>query len=888
MTRAPKFVATLSLLAGLCAWSAGLHPPGGLPGFNSALADSGGGPAANKHGVAVIIGNKDYQGDIPDVDFAGNDADAFKIFVVDRLGYDPENIIDLRDATQAQLQGAFGNDRSHEGKLWRYLDATGRSDVVVFYSGHGVPGLKDKRGYLLPVNADPDAPEINGYPVDTLLGNLAKLKTKSVSVFLDACFSGDSQKGKLVRATSGILIEPKMPGKTAGMTVITASQGDQVSSWDFEAKHGLFTKHLLDALYGEADKADYGNGDRQISLGEVRSYLDDRMTRAARRTYGRHQKAWIKGSDASVLAPEAPKTRVASVVGAAKPSPAAKPAVGVFPGGPEPGAVFRDCPDCPEMVVLPRGEFMMGVTPEELEWYTNEPGGMNEISDWETPRHRVRIENPFAVAKYEVTRSQYGRFMTMTGRSTGGGCQFYDGGWRREASRTWRSPGFEQSDDHPVTCVSWDDAKAYVNWLSERTGFNYRLLSEAEWEYAARAGTATMRYWGHDWANKMACKFANVVNRDSGEDNSFDCADGYSLTAPVGSFRANAFGLHDVLGNLRELTEDCWNSNYKGALADGRAWRAGDCAGHVVRGGAWKDNVGSVTAWGRRYEYADNQQISTGFRIARTLPKLSSAALTTPPKPGPSPALRPAAGVYLRAPKPGTAFNDCADCPELVVVPAGSFRMGGPRGDDGSGEKPVHKVAIARPLAVGKYEVTFDEWDRCVDEEGCLGYEPDDEGWGRGRRPVINVSWDDAQSYLTWLSAMTGKRYRLLSEAEWEYAARAGTTTNYHVGDTIYQGQGNFDNNAGTVPVGQYPANAFGLHNIHGNVWEWTADCWHESYAGAPADGSAWLTGDCAKRVYRGGAWNAYPWVMRSAYRRELKIGHRGSNVGFRIARELD
>jgi hypothetical protein len=263
----------------------------------------------NKRAVAVVIGNKDYAGRIPDVDFALNDADAFKSFVMDVLGYDAENIIDLRDATQAQMMSAFGNRETHEGDLWRYLDPKGRSDVIVFYSGHGVPGLKDKRGYLLPVDANPNAPEINGYPVDVLFANLNKLKTKSVSVFLDACFSGDSEKGMLVRATSGISIAPKLPAKiSTGMTIITAAQGDQVASWDFKAKHGLFTKHLLDALYGAADKDDVGNNDDKIVLSEVSDYLVDYMTRAARRTYGRHQIAWVTGDKTTILANVLPES----------------------------------------------------------------------------------------------------------------------------------------------------------------------------------------------------------------------------------------------------------------------------------------------------------------------------------------------------------------------------------------------------------------------------------------------------------------------------------------------------------------------------------------------------------------------------------------------------
>jgi tol-pal system protein YbgF len=275
-----------------------------LTAFVMAHAFMAGAKAAplNKDAVAVIIGNKDYKSRIPTVDFAHNDADAFKAFVIDVLGFDPENIIDLRDASKAQLETAFGNRETHEGKLWRYISPKGKSDVVVFYSGHGVPGLKDKRGYILPVDADAETPEINGFPVDTLLANLGKLKTKSMTVFLDACFSGDSQGGRLVRSTSGITISPKLPSSSSSMTIITAAQGDQVASWDLKAKHGMFTKHLLDALRGGADKASYGNGDKKVSLGEVREYLDDRLTRAARRQFGRHQNAWARGDNGAILA----------------------------------------------------------------------------------------------------------------------------------------------------------------------------------------------------------------------------------------------------------------------------------------------------------------------------------------------------------------------------------------------------------------------------------------------------------------------------------------------------------------------------------------------------------------------------------------------------------
>jgi uncharacterized protein len=254
----------------------------------------------NKHAVAVILGNRDYGDPVPDVEYAANDADAMRSFVIDQLGYRDGNIIDLRDATQSQITAVFGNRVSHEGKLWSWVKP-GKSDVTVFYSGHGVPGIKDKRGYLLPVDADPEVVELNGYPLDLLLKNLAKIEAHSTTVYIDACFSGESPKGRLIQAVSGLSIEPRMPVVNSGMTIITAATGSQVASWDPKAKHGLFTKHLLDALAGAADKGDYGNGDGKITVGEVKKYLDDEMTYAAQRNYGRVQTATINGNADTVL-----------------------------------------------------------------------------------------------------------------------------------------------------------------------------------------------------------------------------------------------------------------------------------------------------------------------------------------------------------------------------------------------------------------------------------------------------------------------------------------------------------------------------------------------------------------------------------------------------------
>ena len=254
-------------------------------------------------------------------------------------------------------------------------------------------------------------------------------------------------------------------------------------------------------------------------------------------------------------------------------------------------------------------------------------------------------------------------------------------------------------------------------------------------------------------------------------------------------------------------------------------------------------------------------------------------------------------------PSPLSTFKDCDICPEMVVIPRGEFMMGSPadepkRSTTGS-EDPYHRVIIARAFAIGKYETTWDEWEACVEAGGCGGYIPPDRDWGRGRRPVILVSWEDAKSYAQFLSEHTGQIYRLPSEAEWEYAARAGTTTPFSTGQTITSDQANFNGTSTyngsprgelrkkTVPVGSFPANAFGLHDVHGNVMEFTEDCGNLDYEGAPIDGSAWTTGDCRFVTMRGGNWGSLPILIRSAIRKRMYRNGKRDTFGFRLVREI-
>ena len=228
--------------------------------------------------------------------------------------------------------------------------------------------------------------------------------------------------------------------------------------------------------------------------------------------------------------------------------------------------------------------------------------------------------------------------------------------------------------------------------------------------------------------------------------------------------------------------------------------------------------------------------------------------------------------------------TECNDCPLMVAVPAGTFKMGSAKYKT---ELPVRSVNIGR-LAVGVHEVTFSQWDACH-RAGRCSHKPRDNRWGRGNRPVIDVSWNDAQEYVRWLSEETGARYRLLSESEWEYVARAGTTGPFHTGSTISRDQANYGG-SGTLKVGsRLESNRFGLHDMHGNVWEWVEDCWHRNYLGAPQDGRAWIKGgDCGKRVFRGGSWENPQEFVSSSYRWGGDDRRRATSLGFRVARELN
>ena len=284
----------------------------------------------------------------------------------------------------------------------------------------------------------------------------------------------------------------------------------------------------------------------------------------------------------------------------------------------QPGDSFKECDGCPEMVVLPAGAFTMG-SPE------SEHGRFSD----ESPQHVVTFTRPFAVGKFEITVDQFAAFVKETAYDAGSKCLTLEEGKSAvRDGRSWRNPGYPQTGSHPAACVNWNDAKAYIDWLTKKIGKQYRLLTESEWEYAARAtttpGSASRYTFGDD--DGAICKYGNVADKTArqtipGADTwtIFPCSDGYAYAAPVGSFAGNAFGLYDVHGNVWQWTEDCYNISYNGAPTDGSPWIAGDCDHRVVRGGMWGSSPANVRLARRFKDPNDMRSQGTGFRVARTM-----------------------------------------------------------------------------------------------------------------------------------------------------------------------------------------------------------------------------------------------------------------------------
>jgi len=515
-----------------------------------------------------------------------------------------------------------------------------------------------------------------------------------------------------------------------------------------------------------------------------------------------------------------------------------------------------------KLVLVPAGEFMMG-SPD------SEPDAHGD----EKPQHRVEITHPFYLGAYEVTVAQFRKFVEVTGYQTDAERAAPPAGTRPQ---TWRDPGFKQEDDHPVACVTWNDAAKFCQWLSDKAGMTYRLPTEAEWEYACRAGTTTPYSFGDDPASLKDYAWVE------GE-----------ATHPVGKKKPNPWGLYDVHGNVEEWCADWYNQYYYANSPGQDPTGPSDGTQRVVRGVHLTDARRSSRSAYRFVRAPDQCEASTGFRV------VCEPAEGTPAGPaakGPEHEAKAegqgAAGTPATVARPATphvigetskVITNSIEM-KLVLIQAGEFTMGSDEGR--SDERPPHRVRISKPFYLGMYEVTQAEYERVIGSNPAHFR-------GSSQLPVEDVSWEDAQEFCRRLSAIpeertAGRVYRLPTEAEWEYACRAGSMTKYSFGDDdkdlAESAWFESDSDGRTHAVGQKKPNAWGLYDVHGNVCEWCADWYDGSYytSSPPEDPAGPASGPY--RVLRGGSWNYDPGDALSSNRGRSQRVRASHNEGFRVA----
>ena len=493
-----------------------------------------------------------------------------------------------------------------------------------------------------------------------------------------------------------------------------------------------------------------------------------------------------------------------------------------------------------EMLLIPAGKFKMG-----------DPG----------KDHEVTLTKPFYMGKYEVTQEQWEVIMG-------------------------ENPSTKKGVKLPVTDVSWNDCQKFIKKLNAKTNGGYRLPTEAEWEYACRAGTST----AYSFGDEITPKDANY--KVSKLDNSEAVA--------VGSYKANRFGLYDMHGNVWEWCED-WKDDYpEGAVTDPKG--PGTGTSRVLRGGSF-NFVESWACSSMRFFLPlspDTRNFFFGFRLARTADIKAGTSLIAP-KPDPA-GVKPAVGNLLVAPFTETKAKEAqkevakslqreveekADLGkgvnlDLVLIPAGKFMMGSPEKEKGRhDDETQHEVTLTKPFYMGKFEVTQEQW------ETVMGHNPSLRA-KEANLPVENVSWEDCQEFIKKLNAKTNGGYRLPTEADWEYSCRAGTTTAYSFGDRITKNNANYDEKTAgsTKLVGSYKPNSFGLYDMHGNIFEWCEDGGRVYPAGSVTDPKGPEMGEA--RVSRGGSFFGGEGAVRSSNRLEGAPSYRLLILGLRLARTAD
>lgn len=477
-----------------------------------------------------------------------------------------------------------------------------------------------------------------------------------------------------------------------------------------------------------------------------------------------------------------------------------------------------------KLVWIPAGSFKMGSLSSEA-----------QREDDEGPVHRVTHSKGFWMGTYEVTQKQ----------------------WRKVMGS---NPSHRKGNNRPVENVSWNECQEFCRKLSAKEGYTYRLPTEAEWEYACRGGTTTPFAYGRSINSRQTNFDGSEPYNDSAK------SDFQGKTLEVGSFSANTFGLYDMHGNVREWCQDWYSSSYyrDSPARDPQGPKSGK--NKVRRGGSYGSKGKWCRAAYRGAKEPDDRNKFTGFRVVRSSEKKRSSALVS----------------SLPSPSPGKVFRNSIGM-KLVWVPSGSFMMGTIETKSQPyyvyGEQPRHRVTLSKGFWMGVYEVTQAEWRK------VMGSNPSK--YKGSSRPVDSVSWNDCQKFLDKLSVRDGRAYRLPTEAEWEYACRAGTTTPYHFGRTITKRNAAYSlsgyGDEPTVSVGSFRPNDFGLYDMHGNVNEWCQDYFRKKYSSSSPvrDPQGPSSGD--ERVLRGGSASSRACFCRSASRNKTRPGSSLSMFGFRV-----
>ena len=580
--------------------------------------------------VALVIGNSAYT----ETTTLGNPVnDATDIgAVLRRLGFD---VISSLNASRESMLDALGDLEER---------SVGADMVAVFYAGHGME--MGGENYLIPVDArlaSDTAVRRETVSLDTVLDATAAARVRVV--ILDACRNNPFARSMRMLSSRRQQVSPGGlaplgPGAGGGLLVAYAAAAGATASDGTGERNSPYTRALLRHLEtpGVELRVMFGNVGGEVATAVATTTSDEEQQPFIYTSLtGEHYLSGASGtgSAATVAGDPAAPVRLQqenlfwqSIADSTDPADfeayMRRYPSGAFrelaenrvaelrdPPSPPAGTAIRECPTCPELVMVPAGAFRMGSDRADAERSPNEQ-----------PARTVRI-GQFAAGRHEVTVREYAAFVDATGWPTTDGCLGFDAGDSGNVNQpqaSWRNPGFVQDAGAPVVCVSWGDAGAYAAWLSARTGARYRLPSEAEWEYAARAGTTTARYWGDDAAGQ--CGYANgadrALRRRSGGGASVECADGATRTARAGSLAANRFGLHDTLGNASEWVADCWHGDYSGAPNDGAVRPGGgrSCL-RVIRGGSWAAAPGDIRAAARDWDFAGLRSNRVGFRVVR-------------------------------------------------------------------------------------------------------------------------------------------------------------------------------------------------------------------------------------------------------------------------------